>query len=106
MDGITPNTPFAVSRAASDMGLMSFVNSFDFPAVITRAANVYGPKQSLYRIVPKTIFNILTGETLNLHDGGKSKRSLIHIDDVSRATGEVSKEGELMDSHIIYQQIE
>ena len=92
-NGFNPSTPYAVSRAAGDMSIMSFVNSFNFPAVITRAANVYGPGQSLYRIIPRTILSILTGESLNLHGGGKSERSFIHIDDVSRATEEILRQG-------------
>ena len=78
-----PSTPYAVSRAAADMSLMTFKKAYDFPVVFTRAANVYGPGQQLYRIIPRTILYFLIGKTLELHGGGVSVRSFIHINDVS-----------------------
>ena len=75
----TPSTPYAVSRAACDLHLNSFFKAYNFPVVFTRAANVYGPGQQLYRIIPRTILSMLTGRKMNLHGGGLSKRSFIHI---------------------------
>ena len=81
-----PSTPYAVSKAACDMSLMAFVRNYRFPAVLTRSANVYGPGQQLYRIIPRTILAILTGGKLALQGGGNSLRSFIHIRDVAEAT--------------------
>ena len=77
-----PSTPYAVSRAAADMSLMSYFQRYRFPVVFTRAANVFGPGQQLYRIVPRSILCFLTGNKLPLHGGGHSIRSFIHIRDV------------------------
>ena len=52
-----PSTPYAVSRAACDLHLHSFYQSYGFPVVFTRAANVYGPGQQLYRIIPRTLLS-------------------------------------------------
>ena len=82
----SPSTPYAVSRAAADMSLMSFYRAYNFPVVFTRAANVYGPGQQLYRIIPKTILHFLLGKKLPLHGGGRSVRSFIHIRDVAHGT--------------------
>jgi dTDP-glucose 4,6-dehydratase len=78
-----PSTPYAISRAAGDWHLKSLYDTRKFPVIFTRAANVFGEHQRLYRIVPKTIFSILRGFKLPLQGGGKSVRSFIHIDDVS-----------------------
>lgn len=96
-----PSTPYAVSRAAGDMSLKTFVDAYDFPAVSTRAANVYGPGQQLYRIIPRTILYILTGQKLQLHGGGVSKRSFIHIRDVSEATWDIMANGNNGDTYHI-----
>lgn len=88
-----PSTPYAVSRAAADMSLHTFSDSYDFPVVMTRAANVYGPGQQLYRIIPRAILSILTGKQMQLHGGGYSERSFIHIDDVSEATRLIGEKG-------------
>ena len=81
-----PSTPYAVSRAACDMWLTALHKNYQFPVVFTRAANVYGPGQQLYRIIPKTILNIKMGKKLPLHGGGHSVRSFIHIQDVAEGT--------------------
>ena len=88
-----PSTPYAVSRAAADMSLHTFNDAYDFPVVFTRAANVYGEGQQLYRIIPRTIMYILQNKTLQLHGGGNSKRSFIHIDDVTSATQTIAEHG-------------
>jgi dTDP-glucose 4,6-dehydratase len=86
----SPSTPYATSRAACDMHLLNFFKNYDFPVVFTRAANVYGPGQQLYRIIPRTILFIKLGKKLQLHGGGKSLRSFIHIRDVAEATLEIA----------------
>ena len=88
-----PSTPYAVSRAAGDMSLKTFVDTYDMPAVSTRAANVYGPGQQLYRIIPRTVYAAMTGEKLRLDGGGLSERVFIHMDDVSDATLKIALNG-------------
>jgi dTDP-glucose 4,6-dehydratase len=69
--------------------------------VTTRAANVYGPGQQLYRIIPRTILCILLGKKLQLHGGGVSTRSFIHMNDVSEATWRIMEKGKDGDSYHI-----
>jgi len=88
-----PSTPYAVSRAAADMSLKTFCQAYHFPVVFTRPANVYGPGQQLYRIIPRTILFFLTGRKLQLHGGGVSVRSFIHIRDVADGTLRVARQG-------------
>ncbi len=96
-----PSTPYAVSRAAADMSLRTFYQAYQFPVVSTRAANVYGPGQQLYRIIPRTILFILMGKKIQLHGGGHSTRSFIHIDDVSDATWKIMLSGQNGDTYHI-----
>ena len=90
-----PSTPYAVSRAAADMSLRTFYDEYKFPVITTRAANVYGPGQQLYRIIPRTILYILLGKKIQLHGGGSSTRSFIHMNDVSRATWKIMEQGRI-----------
>ncbi|MBK8038272.1 MAG: GDP-mannose 4,6-dehydratase [Verrucomicrobiaceae bacterium] len=89
-----PSTPYATSRAACDMSLHNFLENYRFPVVWTRAANVYGPGQQLYRVIPRMVMAILTGKKLQLHGGGHSVRSFIHIDDVASATWDIAQKAE------------
>jgi dTDP-glucose 4,6-dehydratase len=96
-----PSTPYAVSRAAADMSLKTFFDVHQFPVISTRAANVYGEGQQLYRIIPRTILYILLGKKLSLHGGGHSELSFIHIDDVSNATHLIAQQGIIGDCYHI-----
>ena len=96
-----PSTPYAISRAAGDWHLKALFENYGFPVIFTRAANVYGPGQQLYRIIPKTILSALTGKKLSLHGGGKSIRSFIHINDVSTALTAIMNTGEVGQSYHI-----
>jgi dTDP-glucose 4,6-dehydratase len=88
-----PSTPYAVSRAACDLHLMSFFKAYHFPVCFTRAANVFGPGQQLYRIIPRTMLYARLGKTMHLHGGGHSVRSFIHMRDVADATYRIATNG-------------
>ncbi|RMH36188.1 MAG: NAD-dependent epimerase/dehydratase family protein [Nitrospirae bacterium] len=81
---LNPSTPYAVSKAAGDLFLFTLVKQFNFPLVMIRSTNVYGPHQQLFKLIPRTIIALKLGETIQLHGGGRAVKSYIHIRDVSR----------------------
>lgn len=97
----SPSTPYAVSRAACDLHLMSFFKAYQFPVVFTRAANVYGPGQQLYRIIPRAMLCARLGKKMQLDGGGQSIRSFIHMQDVSRATFRIALTGKVGETYHI-----
>jgi dTDP-glucose 4,6-dehydratase len=96
-----PTTPYAVSRASGDWHLKALYENFDFPVIFSRAANVYGQYQKLYRIIPKVVISGLTGTKVSLHGGGKSIRSFIHIHDVNNALDKIISHGKTGESYHI-----
>jgi dTDP-glucose 4,6-dehydratase len=91
-----PNTPYAVSKAAADMYINTLIRHFDFPATLIRSTNVYGRHQQLFKIIPRAAIYLKLGKVIELHGGGTSIKSFIHIRDVvdgllaamaTRATG-------------------
>ena len=93
-DDFRPSTPYAISRAAGDQHLMALAREQGFPVVFTRAANVYGPGQQLYRIVPRALLAARIGGQLTLDGGGRSLRSFVHIQDVAAGTYAAALHGE------------
>ena len=81
---LNPTTPFAASKAAADLLLFTMVKNFDFPLVMIRSTNVYGAHQQLFKIIPRTVIYLKMGKKIQLHGGGVSVKSNIHIRDVSR----------------------
>ncbi len=84
-ENFAPTTPYAISRTAQDLNLLAFYKTFNFPVVLTRAANIYGPYQQNYRIIPKIIISILTNKKIPIHGKGNTLRSFIYMQDVSEA---------------------
>ena len=80
---INPTTPYAASKAAGDLMLLTLVKSFSFPLVIIRSTNVYGSCQQLFKIIPRSIIYLKSGRKIELHGAGEAIKSYIHIRDVS-----------------------
>jgi len=79
-----PTTPYAISRSAQDFNLLAYYKTYNFPVVFTRAANIYGPYQQSYRIIPKIIISILANKKIPIHGKGNTLRSFVYMPDVSR----------------------
>jgi len=82
---IKPSSPYAASKVAFDLYLISAHRFLEFPMNVIRPSNAYGPGQQLHRVIPKTILCGLTGRRLPLHGGGRAEKSYIHNRDVGSA---------------------
>lgn len=82
---IVPTSPYAASKAAFDMHLLSISKVSGFPMNIVRPSNCYTPGQQLHRIIPKAMLYALTGRRLPLHGGGRAEKSYLHATDLSGA---------------------
>ena len=82
---IKPSSPYAASKVAYDMYLVSVHKFLNFPMNIIRPSNCYCPAQLLHRVIPKAIWCGLTGNKLPLHGGGKAEKSYMHARDLGRA---------------------
>ncbi len=90
-----PSTPYAASKAAADFLLSVYHKQFGFPLVTVRATNVYGARQQLFKIVPRSVIFIKLGKAIQLHGGGQAVKSYIHIRDVSRGELAILEQGNL-----------
>ncbi len=81
---MNPSTPYAASKAAADALLETYRKQFGFPVLTVRATNVYGARQQLFKIMPRSVIYVKLGRTIELHGGGHAVKSYIHVRDVSR----------------------
>lgn len=92
---MNPSTPYAASKAAADMLLTVYAKQYSFPLVSVRATNVYGARQQLFKIVPRSAIFIKLGKKIQLHGGGRAVKSYIHIRDVSRGELDIMEQGKI-----------
>ena len=97
----SPSTPYAASKLAGDLHLITLYKRYEFPVIFTRSANVYGIHQQLYRIIPRAIIYLKMKKKIQLHGNGKSERSFIHIRDVAEATLKIAEKGTVGDVYHI-----
>lgn len=82
---LRPTNPYAASKAAAEMLVHAYVQSYDMPAIITRGNNVYGPRQYPEKLIPKFTLQLLRGLPCTLHGDGTPLRSFMHVSDTARA---------------------
>ena len=92
---IRPTSPYAASKAAFDLYLLSVSNVLKFPMNIIRPSNAYAPGQQLHRVIPRAVLCGLTGQKLPLQGGGRARKSYIHARDLARAIHLVAEKAPL-----------
>ena len=90
---LKPSSPYAASKAASDLLALSYVRTYGLPVVITRASNNYGPYQFPEKLIPLMISNALEGVPLPVYGDGQQVRDWLHVDDHCRAILAVLEHG-------------
>jgi dTDP-glucose 4,6-dehydratase len=78
---LQPNSPYSASKASADLIVRSFVKTFDFPALITRASNTYGPFQFPEKFLPLMITNAIDDKPLPIYGNGRQERTWLHVED-------------------------
>ncbi len=78
---LDPHSPYAASKASADLLVKSYVDTYDFPAIITRCSNNYGPYQFPEKLIPLMINNIVSGKKLPIYGDGKNVRDWIYVND-------------------------
>lgn len=95
---IRPSSPYAVSKAAFDLHVLSIAKAWGFPGLVVRPSNCIAPGQQVHRVVPKTFILGMTGRKLQLHGGGIAAKSYMAATDLSRAIAllaEAGRDGEV-----------
>jgi dTDP-glucose 4,6-dehydratase len=89
-----PNSPYAASKASSDLIARSFVQTFGLDICLTRCANNFGPMQHREKLIPTLIAAASRDENLPIYGNGKNVREWIHVLDHCRAIQLVVKSGQ------------
>jgi dTDP-glucose 4,6-dehydratase len=90
-----PSSPYSASKAASDLLVRSYVRTYDFPALITRSSNNYGPYQFPEKFLPLLITNALDDKPLPIYGDGRQQRDWLHVKDNCRGILAVLERGQV-----------
>jgi len=90
---LAPNSPYSASKAAADLLVRSYFETYKFPVLITRCSNNYGPYQFPEKLIPLFITNLLTGKKVPVYGDGLNVRDWIHVEDHCAAILTVLEKG-------------
>ncbi|MFI0450358.1 dTDP-glucose 4,6-dehydratase [Actinomadura sp. 6N118] len=90
---LAPNSPYAASKAASDLIVRAFHRTHGLRTSTTRCSNNYGPYQHPEKLIPLFVTNLLDGQDVPLYGDGMNVREWIHVDDHCRAIQAVLERG-------------
>jgi dTDP-glucose 4,6-dehydratase len=81
---VAPNSPYAASKAGSDLLALAAHRTHGLDVVVTRCSNNYGPYQYPEKVIPLFVTNLLDGRTVPLYGDGGNVRDWLHVDDHCR----------------------
>jgi dTDP-glucose 4,6-dehydratase len=81
---IRPNSPYAASKAAADMFVRAYHQTYGMDTVITRCSNNYGPYQYPEKLIPLAILKLSKHEKVPVYGNGKQRRDWLHVQDHCR----------------------
>jgi len=98
---LNPTNPYSASKAGADLLVQSFRRSFNFPVIITRGNNVYGPHQFYEKVIPKFIAQLMSGRKITIHGRGGNTRNFLHVQDTASAFDAILHCGEVGEAYNI-----
>jgi dTDP-glucose 4,6-dehydratase len=96
-----PSSPYASTKAGSDMLVRAWVRSYGVRATISNCSNNYGPYQHVEKFIPRQITNVLTGRRPKLYGDGANVRDWIHVDDHNDAVRRILTHGQAGRTYLI-----
>jgi len=92
---LKPTNPYSASKAAAEMIVRSYIQSFNMDIKIIRCNNVYGPNQYPEKLIPKFKRLLREGEKCTIHGtrSAQVKRAFMHVEDVIDAVDIVWNKG-------------
>jgi len=78
---IAPNSPYAASKAASDLMVRAYHHTHNLDVVTTNCSNNFGPYQFPEKVIPLFVTNLIDGKKVPLYGDGKNVRDWLHVED-------------------------
>ncbi len=93
-DPLSPSSPYSASKAGGELLVKSFFTTYDFPVIITRASNNYGPYQYPEKLIPLFVTNALEDQALPMYGDGLNVRDWLFVEDHCQALDIAGQHGE------------
>lgn len=96
-----PRTPYNASKAAADMAVRAYGQTFQLPITVSNCANNYGPYQFPEKLIPYFTIRLLEGQKMPLYQSSRNRREWLHVDDHCRAIDLILQKGRVGETYNI-----
>jgi dTDP-glucose 4,6-dehydratase len=96
-----PNSPYAASKASSDLLVRAYAHTYQLPITISNCSNNYGPYQFPEKLIPLMILNAQQGKPLPVYGDGQQIRDWLYVEDHCEAIWQVIQHGKVGESYNI-----
>jgi dTDP-glucose 4,6-dehydratase len=96
-----PNSPYSASKAASDMLVRAWHQTYGLDTVITNCSNNYGPRQHPEKLIPTIIRTALAGQPIPIYGDGRNIRDWLYVTDHCTAIETVLANGRTGETYLI-----
>ena len=90
---LSPRSPYAASKASSDLMCLSYIETYGLDISITRCCNNYGPNQHKEKFIPTIINALKDDKKIPVYGEGTNIREWIHVHDHNLAVWTVATTG-------------
>ena len=92
---LNPSSPYSAAKASADLLVKAYMRTFDYPAIIIRPSNTYGPWQYPEKFIPVIIFKALKNEKIPVYAKGLNVREWLYVSDCADAILTIMKRGKI-----------
>jgi dTDP-glucose 4,6-dehydratase len=96
-----PNSPYAASKAASDLLARAYHHTYGLPVIIANASNTYGPHQYPEKLIPLVLTRAMAGQPLPVYGDGQQRRDWMYVTDHVEALWALVQKGRVGESYCI-----
>jgi dTDP-glucose 4,6-dehydratase len=101
IDAYNPSSPYAASKASSDLIIKSYIRTYKLPAIITNCCNNFGPNQYPEKLIPTIIYKIINKEPIPIYGKGGNIREWIYVKDHCNALIKIAEKGTIGENYNI-----
>lgn len=94
-----PNSPYAASKAASDMLVRAWGETYGMNVITSNCSNNYGPFQFPEKLLPVVITSALEGRPIPIYGKGENVRDWLYVEDHAEALLLIAQGGNIGETY-------
>ena len=97
----SPRNPYSASKAAADLLVRAYVNTYGIKATISNCSNNFGQNQHIEKLIPKTIMLASRDQKIPLYGNGNQIRDWIYVEDHCSAIERILLKGNMGETYLV-----